>query len=127
GSASAVPAPGGTRFTASPASAEKNLATGWNPSVPSPATVAPQSAARAESPAGGNVEELWSRLVEAVTRASRFTGGYLINAHPVSFVKNVLTIGFDPEFEDQLGLVDNAKSHILLQTKLAELGHADPQ
>jgi len=62
-----------------------------------------------------------------VTRASRFTGGYLINAHPVSFVKNVFTIGFDPEFEDQLGLVDNAKSHALLQTKLAELGHPNAQ
>ena len=127
GNASAAPAPGETRFTASPASAEKNLATGWNPSLPSPATVAPQPAALAEAPAGANLEELWSRLVEAVTRASRFTGGYLINAHPVSFVKNVLTIGFDPEFEDQLGLVDNAKSHIVLQTKLAELGHPNAQ
>jgi hypothetical protein len=73
------------------------------------------------------LEELWSRLVEAVSRASRFTGGYLINAHPVSFTKNVFTIGFDPEFEDQLGLVDNAKSHALLQTKLAELGHSNAQ
>ena len=62
-----------------------------------------------------------------MTRTSRFTGSYLINAHPVSFVKDVLTIGFDPEFEDQLGLVDNAKSHILLQTKLAELGHPNAQ
>ena len=73
------------------------------------------------------MEELWSRLVEAVTRASRFTGSYLINAHPVSFVRDVLTIGFDPEFEDQLGLVDNAKSHTVLQTKLAELGHPNAE
>jgi len=69
----------------------------------------------------------WPQLVEAVTRASRFTGGYLLNAHPVSFGKNLFTIGFDPEFEDQLGLVDNAKSHALLQTKLAELGHPNAQ
>jgi DNA polymerase-3 subunit gamma/tau len=73
------------------------------------------------------LEDLWSRLVEAVTRASRFTGGYLINAHPVSFARNVFIIGFDPEFDDQLGLVDNTKSHTLLQTKLAELGHPNAQ
>jgi hypothetical protein len=38
-----------------------------------------------------------------------------------------LTIGFDPEFEDHLGLVDNARNHALLQRKLAELGHPDVQ
>jgi hypothetical protein len=50
-----------------------------------------------------------------------------VDANPVSFVKNVLVIGFDPEFEDHLGLVDNARNHTLLQTKLAELGHANCQ
>ena len=77
--------------------------------------------------AATDLETLWSQLVEAVTRASRFTGGYLINAHPVSFAKGVFTIGFDPEFEDQMGLVDNARNHTLLQTKLAELGHPNSQ
>ena len=33
-----------------------------------------------------------------------------------------MTIGFDPEFEDQMGLADNSKTHSLLQKKLAELG-----
>ena len=48
---------------------------------------------------------------------------------PIRFrsAKGVLTIGFDPEFEDHLGLVDNARNHTLLQTKLAELGHANAQ
>jgi DNA polymerase-3 subunit gamma/tau len=82
---------------------------------PVPAAVAPHDSA--------GLAELWSRLVEAVTRASRFTGGYLLNAHPVSFAKNTFTIGYDPEFEDQIGLVDHARNHTLLQTKLAELGH----
>lgn len=77
--------------------------------------------------AAPDLETLWSQLVETVTRASRFTGGYLINAHPVSFAKGVFTIGFDPEFEDQMGLVDNARNHTLLQTKLAELGHPNFQ
>jgi DNA polymerase-3 subunit gamma/tau len=69
------------------------------------------------------LEALWARLVDAVSRASKFTGGYLINAHPVSLTKNLFTIGFDPEFDDQLSLVDHPRNHALLQTKLAELGH----
>jgi hypothetical protein len=70
---------------------------------------------------------LWAKLVEAVGRVSPFTRSYLVDANPVSFDKNLLTIGFDPEFEDHLGLVDNARNHTLLQTKLAELGHANAQ
>jgi hypothetical protein len=77
------------------------------------------------APAPGNLPELWSSLLEAVGRVSLFTRGYLVDAHPVSFDKNVLVIGFDPEFEDHLGLVDNARNHTLLATKLAELGHAN--
>jgi DNA polymerase-3 subunit gamma/tau len=73
--------------------------------------------------AAGNLSDLWLRLVDAVGRASTFTRSYLLNAHPVSFEKNVLVIGFDPEFEDYLGLVDNSRNHTLLTTKLAELGH----
>jgi DNA polymerase-3 subunit gamma/tau len=71
--------------------------------------------------------ELWARLLEAVGRVSPFTRTYLLEAHPVSFLKNVFTIGFDPEFEDHLGLVDNARNHTLLQTKLTELGHPNVQ
>jgi DNA polymerase-3 subunit gamma/tau len=65
--------------------------------------------------------------VEAVGRASPFTRTYLLEAHPVSLVRNLLTIGFDPEFEDHIGLVDNSKNHALLQTKLSELGHPNTQ
>jgi len=50
-----------------------------------------------------------------------------VDANPVSFEKNILTIGFDPEFENHLGLMDNARNHTLLQTKLAELGHPSAQ
>ena len=70
---------------------------------------------------------MWTQLVEAVGRVSPFTRSYLVDANPVSFVKNILVIGFDPEFEDHLGLVDNSRNHTLLQTKLAELGHANCQ
>ena len=123
----AAPAPGGTHFTTSPASTEKNLAPGWNSPLPSPAAVAPQAAALAAAPADGNLEELWARLVEGVGRVSPFIRTYLVDAHPVSFGGGVFTIGFDPEFENHLGLVDNSINHERLRTKLAELGHPNAQ
>jgi DNA polymerase-3 subunit gamma/tau len=70
---------------------------------------------------------LWTQLIEAVGRVSPFTRSYLVDANPISFVKNILVIGFDPEFEDHLGLVDVPRNHTLLQTKLAELGHSNCQ
>jgi DNA polymerase III subunit gamma/tau len=81
----------------------------------------------ASAPMSGDLAELWGKLIEAVGRVSQFTRTYLLDAHPVSFAQGILTIGFDPEFEDHLGLVDNARNHTLLQTKLAELGHANTQ
>jgi DNA polymerase-3 subunit gamma/tau len=86
------------------------------------------SAALAETPpVSADLSELWTGLVEAVGRVSPFTRSYLVDANPISFEKNILVIGFDPEFQDHLGLVDNARNHTLLQTKLAELGHANCQ
>jgi DNA polymerase III subunit gamma/tau len=85
-------------------------------------------AAPTEAPqVSSDLPVLWTQLIEAVGRVSPFTRSYLVDANPVSFVKNVLVIGFDPEFEDHLGLVDNARNHTLLQTKLSELGHANCQ
>jgi DNA polymerase-3 subunit gamma/tau len=77
--------------------------------------------------APADLENLWRQLLEAVGRTSAFTRSYLVEARPVSLANNVLTIGFDPEFADQLELVDNAKNHTLLQTKLKELGHPGTQ
>ena len=96
------------------------------PSMAASAVMERPEQALAPAPAGGesDLQQLWRRLVEAVGRASPFTRTYLLEAHPVSIAKNLLTIGFDPEFEDHIGLVDNAKNHALLQTKLSELGHA---
>ncbi len=77
--------------------------------------------------AAPSLATLWSDLVDAVARVSPFTRSYLVKGFPVSLQKNVLTIGFDPEFADGIPLVDNAKNHALLQTKLKELGVPDPQ
>ena len=79
----------------------------------------------AEMPArgnGGDLMLLWRNVIEAVGRVSPFARTYLLEAHPVTLVKNVFTIGFDPEFSDHIGLVDNSKNRTLIQTKLQELG-----
>jgi DNA polymerase-3 subunit gamma/tau len=99
--------------------------------TPAPARVpasAPSQAPIVAAPPGEiDLQQLWAGLVEAVGRASPFVKTYFVEAHPVSFAKNVLTVGFDPEFADHLPLVDNAKNHALVQTKLAELGHPHSQ
>ncbi|HEY4952246.1 MAG TPA: DNA polymerase III subunit gamma/tau, partial [Verrucomicrobiae bacterium] len=93
-----------------------------------PVAAAAKPIALAETaPVSADLASLWTQLIEAVGRVSPFTRSYLVDANPISFEKNILVIGFDPEFEDHLGLVDNARNHTLLQTKLAELGHANCQ
>ena len=126
--ASATPQPAAARSVASPAPApspirEEKSATPLSatqpPAAPAVSVAAPAGAA--------GLEELWAQMVEAIGRVSPFTRTYLVDAHPVSFAGGLFTIGFDPEFGDQLGLVDNARNHTLLQTKLAELGHPNAQ
>ncbi|MGZ8921426.1 MAG: DNA polymerase III subunit gamma/tau [Limisphaerales bacterium] len=77
---------------------------------------------------GGGAPELegvWAQLVEAVGRVSPFMKTYLLESHPVSLNKSTFTIGFDPEFKDHLGLVDNQKNRTILETKMREMGHRD--
>ncbi len=133
----AEPAPStGARPTAAPAS-RPALRPSSTPAVtqsisasPAPAPAlepASELAATPLSEAPSDLANLWTRLVEAVGRVSPFTRTYLAEAHPVSFVKNLLTIGFPPESEDHIALVDNPKNHTMLQTKLGELGHPNAQ
>jgi DNA polymerase-3 subunit gamma/tau len=89
---------------------------------PTPPAPAPAAAIPAQGLAGPELYALWKNVVDAAGRASPFVRTYLIEAFPVSLTSTLLTIGYDPEFEDQLSLVDNAKNHDLLRTKLAELG-----
>ena len=90
--------------------------------VPADEAPAPAPATAAGGEATG-MEPLWRQLLEAVGRASPFTRTYLLEAHPVSLTPKLFTIGFDPEFEDHIGLVDNPRNQTLLQTKMTELGH----
>ena len=82
---------------------------------------------REAAPIPADLSELWVKLVENVSRVSPFVRAYLLEAHPVSLEKNLFTIGFDPEFEEHVGLIDNPRNHTLLQTKLVELGHPNCQ
>jgi DNA polymerase-3 subunit gamma/tau len=100
------------------------------PAVAPAAKVTPAAApfpAVAMPPGEMDLQQLWAGLIEAVGRANPFVKTYFVEAHPVSFNKNVLTIGFDPEFADHLLLVDNSKNHALVQTKLAEMGYPRAQ
>jgi len=90
-------------------------------------TASPAAAANTAVSSDGDLEQLWHQVVDAVGRASPFTRSYLLEAHPVLFDQNVLTIGFDPEFADHLQLVDNAKNRTLIQTKLSEFGFSEAQ
>ena len=115
----------GTRSAATPSVPQKESGTRKTAALPAPEATA---AVLVETvTVSADLTELWAKLVEAVGRASPFTRSYLVDANPVSFEKSILTIGFDQEFEDHLGLVDNARNHTLLQTKLAELGHSNTQ
>jgi DNA polymerase III subunit gamma/tau len=108
-------------ISATPPTAPKPVAVA--PPAPAVAPVASHAPVVAKIVASGDLAGLWHNLVDAVGRVSPFTRGYLIDAHPVSFEKSIFIIGFDPEFADHLGLVDNSRNHTLLATKLSELGH----
>ena len=103
------------------------------PRTPEITSAAPRSseamtpATEASAAVDNNLEQLWAKVIESVGRASPFIRGYLLEARPVSFHSNLLTIGFDPEFADHLDLVDNTKNRTIIQTKLRELGYGDAQ
>ena len=88
--------------------------------------VAPAAPAETSKATPSGLDQLWPALMDAVTRARPMLKGYFAQAFPVSFAKNLLTIGFDPEFADQMDLVNTPATVALLQTKLGELGHANP-
>jgi DNA polymerase III subunit gamma/tau len=124
--AAAGPAVTPTRQAPAPA---KSRMTEYAPEPHAAAPAVKETAPQAPLIAGtnGDLLQLWGKLIEAVGRVSPFTRTYLLEAHPVSLAKGLLTIGFDPEFEDHIGLVDNSRNHTLLQTKLGELGHVGAQ
>jgi DNA polymerase-3 subunit gamma/tau len=91
-----------------------------------PPALEPVLAAATATPEA-SLDQLWQEVLEAAGRVSAFTRSYLVEARPVSLANKVLTLGFDPEFADHLELVNNPRTHSLLQTKLQELGHPQVQ
>ena len=80
------------------------------------------SDAAAQTATAVDLGSIWRNVLAGVGRASPFAKSYLLEAHPVSLMKNLFTIGFDPEFAEHISLVDNSKNRTLIQTKLHELG-----
>jgi DNA polymerase-3 subunit gamma/tau len=138
GGASPAPAPSAAAPATRTGEAARAIAT-LSPAVALPAPSATPKAAASATPltvsaeaapttaGGADLSSLWAAVLEAVGRASPFTRGYLVEAHPVSLARNVFTIGFDPEFADHIDLVNNQKTHAILQTRLGELGHPNTQ
>ena len=116
--APAAPAPEPVR---APAPMRKEV-----PPAPAAPVAAPAPAKAAAGPIT-DLQTLWQAVLEAVGRAKPFLRESLIQAHPVSLEKGVFTVGFDPEFADQLDMANHQATHALLQTKLAELGHHNTQ
>ena len=101
------------------------------PPPPAPPTTIPHPAALTDGSAPVqqtahqtvDLQQIWSALVETVGRESPFTRSYLLEAHPVSMVRNVFTIGFRQSTAEHIPLVDNPKNQKLIQESLASLGH----
>lgn len=121
-----APAPARVNLTPAPAPVAPAPRPAPAPSATKPAPVAQMAEAPATAPSAHpgevDIHALWPGLLDAIGRVSPFARSYFIEAHPVSFAKNVFTIGFDPEFADHIGMVDNAKNHAMIATKLSEMG-----
>jgi DNA polymerase III subunit gamma/tau len=77
--------------------------------------------AAAETPSAEvDAMALWPGLLDALRRAKPFAYNSLKEAHPVSFVKGVLTIGFPPEVAHQIDLANNFSAAVA--AKVTELG-----
>jgi DNA polymerase III subunit gamma/tau len=130
--ASVVPAPAKPVFVAvAPPSAPAVVPTATTPTTPAPLTPIPAPAVPVAPVASVtpatvvDLASLWTGVLDCVSRISLFTHSYLVNAHPVSFERQLLTIGFPPEFADQIDLVDNAKNRKIIQGVLQDLGHGE--
>jgi hypothetical protein len=67
-------------------------------------------------------DELWNRILEEVGKESPFTKSYLLEAEG-KLVNGMLTIHFNPEFDEHVNLVDNERNRLLLEKVLAKLGY----
>jgi predicted nucleic acid-binding protein len=71
---------------------------------------------------GPPLKVIWDQLLSRLGQKSAFTRSYLLEAVPVSLQDKRFTIGFYPEFVDQLELVNNRRTHDLLTSSLKDMG-----
>lgn len=69
-----------------------------------------------------NLVSFWPELMMRVGRASPFVRTYLLEVSRAVHDGTFLLIGFEPEFEDHISLVDNARVHSLILTTLKDMG-----
>lgn len=99
----------------------------WQPTASAPQTT-PATATQNQASHGiratvsVDLAELWPKLLEGVGRASPFLRSYLVKGKPVSLSEKSVVIGFDPKCADYISLIDSARNHTLIKTKLKELG-----
>jgi DNA polymerase-3 subunit gamma/tau len=100
------------------------LAPAPTPTTQSLDAVKPETPIQPTSTTAENVDmqSLWAGLTERITASSPFVSTYLAEAHPVSIERNILTIGFSPDVEDHITLIDNSKNQTLLKETLAAMG-----
>ena len=95
--------------------------------TPAPATIS-QPAFSEGAPANEpDLETLWQQMLESVGRVKTMLRSMLVTARPISLVRGVLTIGFDPEFKENFDLANEPSTLVLLTTKLKELGRPGVQ
>ncbi|MBR90985.1 MAG: DNA polymerase III subunit gamma/tau [Verrucomicrobiales bacterium] len=83
----------------------------------------PVSQTQTATTPAGDLAALWPELVRRAGELQPFAAGYLTEAHPVSLDNGKATIGFAPEFADQMDLADNPKFQRTLAKSLEQMGH----
>ena len=117
---------GPSQPSAAPASVPAREAAAPAANKPAPSkmqiTIPPPAAAVAP-----NLESLWAEMLLVVAQSNRLMHSILLKGVPLSFEKDILTVGFAEGDEHEIGIVSNPKTVGLIQTRLAELGHVNGQ
>ncbi len=95
-------------------------------SIPSSASGESQkgSALQAKEPpvaATVSADELWKQLLEQIAKPFPMLKSSLMEGRLLSVGKDLVVIGFDPEFELQKELVDTPKNREMIQSKIREI------
>ncbi|MBN1270172.1 MAG: DNA polymerase III subunit gamma/tau [Kiritimatiellae bacterium] len=90
---------------------------------PSPA--APKSAPRDGEDEAEMLAQRWHEIVDRVGRAAPLAKGYLMDAKPVEVTRDLVKIGFDPEFSGDKEKIDFPHNRKVLQKVFSEVLRRD--